>query len=105
MAAKTLTVLAGLVLLAGCGDMRERELSEQVMAAKVAAQRAEEAQAAAEKAAGIATKGQAAAVEEVEPDGPSDDNAVDVDTENGFVENEAPTPARTNVEAAAATAG
>ncbi len=100
MAAKTLAVVAGFLLLAGCGDMREREIAEQVMAAKVAAQRAEEAQAAAEKAAGIASKGQPAAVEEAAEDEPGDENAVDVDTETGYVDQDAaPNPARANAAA------
>ncbi|MGH6786652.1 MAG: hypothetical protein ACREBO_07460 [Novosphingobium sp.] len=97
MAIKTLAALAGLLILAGCGDMRERELSEQVMAAKVAAQQAQAAQAAAEKAAGIAAKSPTTTVEEDEPDEPSDENQVDVDTERGFVDADAPpNPARVN---------
>ena len=94
MIAKPLAALAVLALLAGCADARERELSEQVMAAKVAALKAQEAQAAAEKAAAIATGQKPPVVEDTDAEEP-DENTADVDTES-FVEQDSINPARAN---------
>lgn len=85
--------LAALALLGGCNGDRDRQLSEQIMAARMAAEKADKARIGAEKALEKLKNDQQAAnyqttpAREVEPEEP-DDGAVDVDTETGFVDNE-----------------